>query len=66
MMKPTMSNQVFTEDDVSVSNTFVLTSTINDQIDGRILDINKAPSNVHSILVPLLEGASSIATGHGE
>ncbi|KAK8465039.1 hypothetical protein PHAVU_010G134100 [Phaseolus vulgaris] len=29
-------------------------------------DINKAPSDLHSILVPLLEGAGSFATGHGE
>ncbi|XP_029127909.1 midasin [Cajanus cajan] len=29
-------------------------------------DINKAPSDLHSILMPLLEGASSFATGHGE
>ncbi|RDX86825.1 Midasin, partial [Mucuna pruriens] len=29
-------------------------------------DIDKAPSDVHPILVPLLEGASSFATGHGE
>ncbi|XP_045787692.1 midasin-like [Trifolium pratense] len=29
-------------------------------------DINKAPSDVHSILLPLLEGADSFKTGHGE
>ncbi|KAE9591035.1 putative P-loop containing nucleoside triphosphate hydrolase [Lupinus albus] len=29
-------------------------------------DIDKAPSDVHSILVPLLEGAGSFVTGHGE
>ncbi|KAL2575217.1 hypothetical protein GLYMA_16G004800v4 [Glycine max] len=29
-------------------------------------DINKAPSDLHSILMPLLEGAVSFATGHGE
>ncbi|XP_027334240.1 midasin [Abrus precatorius] len=29
-------------------------------------DVNKAPSDVHSILMPLLEGAGSFATGHGE
>ncbi|KAJ1401026.1 Sigma-54 interaction domain, ATP-binding site 1 [Sesbania bispinosa] len=29
-------------------------------------DINKAPSDVHSILLPLLEGAGSFMTGHGE
>ncbi|KAL3008468.1 hypothetical protein AAZX31_07G033800 [Glycine max] len=29
-------------------------------------DINKAPSDLHSILMPLLEGAGSFATGHGE
>ncbi|KAJ1420358.1 P-loop containing nucleoside triphosphate hydrolase [Sesbania bispinosa] len=29
-------------------------------------DINKAPSDVHSILLPLLEGAGSFVTGHGE
>ncbi|KAA8540264.1 hypothetical protein F0562_024173 [Nyssa sinensis] len=28
--------------------------------------IDKAPSDVHSILLPLLEGASSFLTGHGE
>ncbi|KAI4355485.1 hypothetical protein L6164_004254 [Bauhinia variegata] len=29
-------------------------------------DIDKAPSDVHSILLPLLEGAGSFMTGHGE
>lgn len=29
-------------------------------------DIDKAPSDVHSILLPLLEGATSFVTGHGE
>ncbi|TKY64312.1 Midasin protein [Spatholobus suberectus] len=29
-------------------------------------DINKAPSDLHSILMPLLEGAGSFPTGHGE
>ncbi|CAK9179917.1 unnamed protein product [Ilex paraguariensis] len=29
-------------------------------------DIDKAPSDVQSILLPLLEGASSFLTGHGE
>ena len=29
-------------------------------------DINKAPSDVHAILMPLLEGAGSFMTGHGE
>lgn len=29
-------------------------------------DIDKAPSDVQSILLPLLEGASSFATGYGE
>ncbi|KAJ0075983.1 hypothetical protein Patl1_33593 [Pistacia atlantica] len=29
-------------------------------------DIDKAPSDVQSILLPLLEGASSFITGHGE
>ncbi|PNX76575.1 midasin, partial [Trifolium pratense] len=29
-------------------------------------DLNKAPSDVHSILLPLLEGADSFKTGHGE
>ncbi|KAL5755634.1 hypothetical protein ACOSQ2_020380 [Xanthoceras sorbifolium] len=29
-------------------------------------DIDKAPSDVQSILLPLLEGASSFVTGHGE
>ncbi|XP_048323691.2 midasin isoform X2 [Ziziphus jujuba] len=29
-------------------------------------DIDKAPSDVHSILLPLLEGANSFVTGHGE
>lgn len=29
-------------------------------------DIDKAPSDVQSILVPLLEGVSSFITGHGE
>ena len=28
--------------------------------------IDKAPSDVQSILLPLLEGASSFSTGHGE
>ncbi|AET01690.2 midasin [Medicago truncatula] len=29
-------------------------------------DINKAPSDVHSILLPLLEGKDSFETGHGK
>lgn len=29
-------------------------------------DIDKAPSDVQSILLPLLEGASFFVTGHGE
>lgn len=29
-------------------------------------DIDKAPNEVHSIILPLLEGSSSFATGHGE
>ncbi|KAK7258525.1 hypothetical protein RIF29_24105 [Crotalaria pallida] len=29
-------------------------------------DINKAPSDVHSILISLLEGSGSFETGHGE
>ena len=29
-------------------------------------DIDNAPSDVQSILLPLLEGASSYSTGHGE
>ena len=28
--------------------------------------IDKAPSDVHSITLPLLEGASSLVTGNGE
>ncbi|WOL06186.1 midasin isoform X3 [Canna indica] len=29
-------------------------------------DIDKAPSDVHSIILPLLEGSSTFVTGHGE
>lgn len=29
-------------------------------------DIDKAPADVQSIILPLLEGASSFLTGHGE
>lgn len=29
-------------------------------------NIDQAPSDVHSILLPLLEGQNSFATGHGE
>ncbi len=29
-------------------------------------DIDKAPSDVQSIILPLLEGARSFSTGHGE
>lgn len=29
-------------------------------------DVDKAPSDVHSILLPLLEGGNKFSTGHGE
>jgi len=29
-------------------------------------DIDKAPNEVQSLILPLLEGSSSFATGHGE
>jgi midasin (ATPase involved in ribosome maturation) len=29
-------------------------------------DIDKAPSDVQSVLLPLLEGSTSFSTGHGE
>lgn len=29
-------------------------------------DIDKSPLDVHSIILPLLEGARSFVTGHGE
>lgn len=29
-------------------------------------DIDRAPPDVHSVLMPLLEGAGSFMTGHGE
>ncbi|KAK9992749.1 hypothetical protein SO802_022452 [Lithocarpus litseifolius] len=65
-------------EDTSVGNMFFLTSAVKKSFEMVMLaavqngfwvvfeDVDKAPSDVQSIILPLLEGAKSFSNGHGE